>query len=112
MGADRAPNIGIGFRDRADPRKLVETGPDRQHRRDAGGAGPRDDRIALLGEIREIEMAMAVDQHHSRSIPLAVIARSAATKQSRWVERGWARVLRCARNDTPVGDYPPAASAS
>ena len=38
---------------------------DRDHAADAGRARARDDGVELVGEVRKIEMAMAVDQHRS-----------------------------------------------
>src|ERR1700733_8092520 len=66
MDADRAPDVGIAFGDRAHTVELGDLGADGDHRADPGGAGPGDDRVALLGEIREIQMAMAVDELHRR----------------------------------------------
>ncbi len=68
VDADRAPDVGIRLGDRPHPGELIEAGPDRQHRPDPGGAGTRDDRVPLLGEIRKIEMAMAVDQHSNHFV--------------------------------------------
>ena len=62
--ADRAvdPRIGLGDREHA-----IETCRARVPivciTCDAGRTGAREDRLALLGERREVEMAVAVDQH-------------------------------------------------
>ena len=60
---DRAPNPVMRFGDRLHPGQLVETGADRQHRPDPGRSGARDNRFALCREIREVEVAMTVDEH-------------------------------------------------
>ena len=82
MGADRAPDRVVALGDRADLREMVEPGSDRQHRRDPGGARPGDDRRALRREIREVEMAMAVDQHRAPALA-AVHAAGASTKRGK-----------------------------
>ena len=66
MRADRAPDVGIAVGDRPHSIELVEPGVDRQQRCDAGGAGAGNDRGALVGEIGEIEVTVAVDQHRQR----------------------------------------------
>src|SRR5262245_22277401 len=40
-----------------------DTRRDGDHAADAGSAGPRDDPVEIFGEIGEIEVAMAVDNH-------------------------------------------------
>ena len=80
MRADRAPDIVIASAIARTP-ELVEPGADRQHRPDPGGARAGDHRIALGGEIREIEMAMAVDQH--RESPSPAHSRRASTKRGK-----------------------------
>ena len=63
MGADRAEDVGKSLGDRQhlgvarDPRR------DGDQAADAGRARAGDHAVELGGEIREIEMAMAVDQH-------------------------------------------------
>src|SRR5271167_2917951 len=51
---DRAPDSFVSFSNRQHLAELVEPGADRQHRRDPGRAGTRNDRLALCREIREI----------------------------------------------------------
>src|SRR4051794_14530713 len=63
MSANRAPHIVARFGDGANRRELIEPRADRQHGTDASYPRTRKDRITLAGEIRKIEMAMAVDQH-------------------------------------------------
>ena len=38
----------------------------------AGGFGARDDAVEIVGEIREIEMAVAVDEHGDPTVQAAV----------------------------------------
>ena len=101
MRADRAPDIVIGFGDRPHRRELVEPGADRQHRADAGGARPGDHRIALGGEIREIEMAMAVDEHRRAA---AASAGEAGFGLDEAREDAVRRRQRPARRQTPRRD--------
>src|SRR5580700_5847920 len=63
MRPGRTPDIVISLGDRTHPVELVEPRADRQHRFDPGHPGAGDHGISLCREIREIEMAMAVDQH-------------------------------------------------
>src|SRR5579883_3622895 len=81
MRPDRAPYVGIGCCDRAHFEELVEPRADRQHRADPGASGPCDDRVALGREVREIEMAVAVDQHLRGPQPSA--AASVSTKRGK-----------------------------
>ena len=63
MSSYRAPHVVARFGDGANRRELIEPGADRQHCTDVSRPGAREDRIMFAGEIRKIEMAMAVDQH-------------------------------------------------
>ena len=91
MGPDRAPDPVMRLGDRPHRRELVEAGADRQHRADPGGAGARDHRVALGGEIRKIEMAMAVDQHRPlpslRSRAPRSLRQSAGRCRAAWATR-------------------------
>ena len=68
MRADRAVHIGEALGDREDVRVLLDAGRDRDHARHAGGLRARDNGVDLVGEIGEIEMAMAVDQHRRHQV--------------------------------------------
>src|ERR1700746_1366859 len=63
MRPDGAPYIIIGLGDRPHLVELVEPRAYREHRFDTGGPGTGDHGASLCREIREVEMAMAVDQH-------------------------------------------------
>ena len=63
MSAERAVNIRKAVRYRKHFGLPPNARRDRNHTLDTGGAGARHHRIELIGKIREIEMAMAVDQH-------------------------------------------------
>lgn len=71
VGADRAVDIVVGLGDRQHLVELAHPGRDRDHHADAGGLGARDDGVEFLGEIRKIEMAVAVDdgKAHPRGAP-------------------------------------------
>ena len=71
----------IALGDRAHLGEFVEPGADRQHGPDPGRPRARDHRLALGGEIGEIEMAVAVDQHRT-PIPAAVMP-PASTKRGK-----------------------------
>ena len=63
MRADRAPDVVEALRDREQFLLLSDAGRNRDHSSDTGIAGPRHRGIEFFGEVREIEMAMAVDKH-------------------------------------------------
>ena len=63
MSAKRGVNIRKAVRYRKHFALAPNARRDRNHTLDTGGAGARHHRIELIGKIREIEMAMAVDQH-------------------------------------------------
>ena len=63
MGADRAEHVGKPLGDREQLGLPAHAGRDRHDPADAGRPGARDDGVELVGEVREIEMAVAVDQH-------------------------------------------------
>ena len=63
MGADRAPDVGVGHGEgvgRLEGRELVA---DVDHQADAGRAGAGDHRVAVLVELRRVQVDVAVDQH-------------------------------------------------
>ncbi len=62
MNADRATDPGIALGDRQHFLELRDPGADGDQVRDAIGLGTRQDLRHLSGEVRKIEMAMAVDQ--------------------------------------------------
>src|SRR5690606_33267377 len=63
MHPDRAVDLAVRLRDRQHLRERLEAGADGLHEPDAGRTRPGEHRVALLGEPREIEMAVAIDQH-------------------------------------------------
>ena len=63
MGADRAEHVGKALGDRKQIGVLLHPRRDRHHAADAGRPARADDGVELVGEVRKIEMAMAVDQH-------------------------------------------------
>ena len=63
MGADRAENLRKFLRDRQHLRKFAHARADGDQARDAGGARARDHRVELGGEIRKIQVAVAIDEH-------------------------------------------------
>ena len=65
MGADRAIDLVERFRDFKNLWKLPDPGRDRHHAPDPGSEGAGDDGLPLLGEIGEVEVAVAVDQHQA-----------------------------------------------
>ena len=63
MGADRAEHIGEFLGDGQHLGVLAHARRYRDHAADARVARPRHDRVDLAGEIRKIQVAMAVHQH-------------------------------------------------
>ena len=63
MGADRTVDVGKPFGDGKQPAEPPDAGRDRDDAADTGRLGTRDDAVEILGEIRKVEMAMAVDKH-------------------------------------------------
>ena len=53
----------MGRRDGQHPIEARDLGADRHHRADAGRPGVRDHVLELVFEVREIEMAVTVNQH-------------------------------------------------
>ena len=65
MRADREPDRREALGDGGVVGEACDLRRDRHHPADAGGLGPRDIGRKLLGEIRKVQMAMRVDQHHA-----------------------------------------------
>jgi hypothetical protein len=63
MGADRTVDVRESLRDCNEIVVLLHLRGDCHHPADAGVAGAPDNSVEVAGEIRKIEMAMAVDQH-------------------------------------------------
>ena len=61
--ADRAKDVVVSRGNLFDVGEFLDPRADRNHASDAFGARARDDRIALGGKIRKVEMTMAVDEH-------------------------------------------------
>ena len=70
MRADRAIDLVMRLGDRQHAGEALHPRRDRHHAADACSDRARDHRIALLGEVREIEMAMAVDEQPFQSFRL------------------------------------------
>ena len=67
MCADRAPDAIVGLDDLPQLLEAAHARRDRHHRADAGRRGALDERRAIRLEVREVEMAVAVDEHHVAS---------------------------------------------
>ena len=63
MNADGAINVFVGLGDRPDPVELGQPGADGHHMPDAGGFGALEHGRQLFGEVRIVQMAVAVDEH-------------------------------------------------
>ena len=63
MGADRAIDVGkpLGYGEQ--PVEPLDPGRDRDDAADPGRLGARNDGVEILGKIRKVEMAVAVDEH-------------------------------------------------
>src|SRR4051812_29245559 len=73
MGADRAINVGETLRDRQQRIETLYPRGDREDMPYSGPRGARNDAIEVVGKIRKIEMAMAVDKHRFQPFtPLSV----------------------------------------
>ena len=64
MGTDGTIDVRKPLGDRKQRAKPPHPRRDGDDAPDAGGRGARDDAVEVVGEIREIEMAVAVDQHY------------------------------------------------
>ena len=69
----------VGLGDRADLGKLALVGADSDHRADARRAGTRQHAVEVFGEIGEIQMAVAVDEHQASPSLVLKIAPSPRT---------------------------------
>src|SRR6185312_7063895 len=63
MGADRAIDVRKSFCDGEQPAEPLDAGRDRDNADDPGRLGARNDGVEILGKIRKVEMAVAVDEH-------------------------------------------------
>ena len=63
MRADRAINVGKALGDRQHIGEPMHARRDRDHARNPGRSSAHDNVVKLVGKIRKIQMAMAVDQH-------------------------------------------------
>ena len=58
--------------DRPDIVEAANPGRDRDHALDARLERPRDEALAVVGEIRKVQMAVAVDKHgHAQAVPVS-----------------------------------------
>jgi hypothetical protein len=65
MGADRALDVGKSFGDVQQRGKPPDPGRNRDNAPDPGSGGATDHGVEIVGKLRKIEMAMAVDKHQS-----------------------------------------------
>src|SRR6478609_9183906 len=65
MNTHRAPDVFVALGDRPHALELVEPGTDGQQAGDARRPGARQHARLVTGEFREVEMAVAVDQHQA-----------------------------------------------
>ena len=72
MGADRAIDVRKLLGDRQQPAETPHPRRDGDDAPDPGSGRSCDDGVEILGEIRKIEMAMAVDEHGVRTVQAAV----------------------------------------
>ena len=63
MGADRAIDVGKSLGDGEKPAEPLHPGRDGDDAADPRRLGARDDGVEILGEIRKVEVAMAVNEH-------------------------------------------------
>src|SRR5262249_42395781 len=68
MDAHRAPDIGVPFGDRPHLVELVEPRADGQHARNSGRTGARQHAGLVARKLGEVEVAVAVDQHHAAAL--------------------------------------------
>ena len=67
MRADGAIDIVEPLDDRQQFAKTLDPRRDRDHAADARFRRPRHDRVEIIGKVRKVQMAMAVDQHGERA---------------------------------------------
>jgi hypothetical protein len=66
MHADRAPNVIVALGNRAHAIERAEARPDREHCSHTGGARAADNGVEFGPEVREVQMAVAVNEHQVR----------------------------------------------
>ena len=66
MDPDGAVDFLIGLGDFPDLVEPADAGRDRDHPADPCPLRPRHDLVPFLGEVREIQMAVTVDQHRTQ----------------------------------------------
>ena len=71
MGADRAIDVWKSLGDRQQPAEAPHPRRDGDDAPNAGGRSPRHDGVEVIGEIRKIEMAVAVDEHRIPTVQAA-----------------------------------------
>ena len=71
MGADRAIDVGKPLGDGEQPAEPLDPGRDGDDAADPRRLGARDDAVEILGEIRKVEMAVAVDEHGLQTVQSA-----------------------------------------
>ena len=77
MGSHRAVDVGESLRNRKQIALLLHPRGDCHHAPHAGILGAADNGVELAGEIRKVEMAVAVDQHgHGFAFPSALASGS------------------------------------
>ena len=64
MRADGTEDIGVRIGNLQQPVEAADAGGDGDHQPDAGRLGPGNDAVELIGKVREVEMAMVVDERH------------------------------------------------
>jgi hypothetical protein len=67
MRADRAVDARKARRDVEQPVEPAHAGRDRDDADNAGGLGAPNDGVEVAGEVREVEVTVAVDQHQASS---------------------------------------------
>src|SRR3984885_13231991 len=67
MGPDGAVDLVVFARDRKQSVNSPHPRRDRDDTPDARRLCPRDDAVEIVGKVRKVEMAMAVDKHRFRS---------------------------------------------
>ena len=65
MRADRAVDVGVRLRDGDQLRQLADARRDGDDHADARFPRPRKQRLALLRELREIQVTVVIDEHHA-----------------------------------------------
>jgi hypothetical protein len=71
MSADRAIDGGKPLGDGEQPAETFDPGRDRDDTADPRRLGARDNGVEILGKIRKVEMAVAVDEHGVQTVQSA-----------------------------------------